>query len=100
MSNEIPQLPTERVRARVLAAVSEGDITRNRRGHRWWLTEIDHRTLTGAERAQLKALLAEGVVRFETAGGYPNGWLIGGYHLATPVVGHRVIRDGIGEPDA
>lgn len=85
---------TERVRERVIAAVAAGDITRNRRGHRWWITETDYRSLTGAERGHLKALLAEGVVRFETAGGYPNGWPIGGYHLATAVVGRRVTQAG------
>lgn len=68
-----------KVRERVLAAIARGDITKNRRGHRWWITEDEYRTLTAAELTHLKALVSAGAVRFETAGGYPNGWPVGGY---------------------
>lgn len=70
------------VRDRVLRAVVAGDITERRTGVRWWTSETEYRTLTAAERKHLRALEAEGVIRFETAGGYPNGWRIGGYQLA------------------
>lgn len=73
------------VRSRVLRAVEANDITRNRKGIRWWTSETEYRLLTAAERRHLTALMDEGLVRFETAGGYPNGWSIGGYCLAPGV---------------
>lgn len=84
--------PKQSVRDRVLAAVKARNITQRRTGHQWWTSEHEYRTLTTAERKHLRALEAEGVIRFETAGGYPNGWRIGGYalnpyHRATPPEG-------------
>lgn len=67
------------VRERVLAAVERDEITRDRRGVKWWDTETTYRLLTSAERRELRALQSEGVVKFWTAGGYPAGWPIGGY---------------------
>ena len=67
------------VRQRVLAAVERHEITRDRRGLKWWTSETTYRLLTSAERRHLRALQGAGIVKFFTAGGYPNGWPIGGY---------------------
>ena len=64
-------LRSQAIRARVLQAVKDGNITKGSRGeHKWWLNEEEYRRLTDAEKRHLRDLRVEGVVEFYMTPGY------------------------------